>query len=96
MRKAQDYYPDCPEAIIVGFARTGDRSAFAELVRRRQSSIRNLMRRCSGDATLADDLSQQVFLQVWLKIHTLKKANAFGAWLKRLAVSIVLARRLIS
>ncbi len=88
MRHAQDYYPDCPEAIIVGFARSGDRSAFAELVRRRQSSIRNLMRRCSGDATLADDLSQQVFLQVWLKIHTLKKANAFGAWLKRLAVSI--------
>lgn len=88
MRHAQDYYPDCPEAIIVGFARTGDRGAFAELVRRRQSSIRHMMRRCCGDATLADDLSQQVFLQVWLKIHTLKKASAFGAWLKQLAVSI--------
>ena len=88
MRKAQDYYPDCPEAMIVGFARTGDRSAFAELVRRRQSSIRNLMRRFCGDATLADDLSQQVFMQVWLKIHTLRKANAFSAWLKRVAVSV--------
>lgn len=88
MRKAQNYYPLCPEAMIVGLARTGDRSAFAELVRRRQSWIRNLMRRFCNDATLADDLAQQVFLQVWLKIHTLKKANAFGAWLKRLAVSV--------
>lgn len=62
--------------------------AFEELVRRRQASIRNLMRRCCSDITLADDLSQQVFLQVWLKIHTLKQANAFGGWLKRLAISI--------
>ncbi len=74
--------------MIVSFARTGDRSAFAELVRRRQSYIRNLMRRCCNDTILADDLAQQVFLQVWVKIHTLKKANAFGAWLKRLAVSV--------
>jgi RNA polymerase sigma-70 factor (ECF subfamily) len=46
------------------------------------------MRRCCGDTSLADDLAQQVFLQVWLKIRTLKKANAFGGWLKKLAISI--------
>ena len=88
MRQAQDHYPDCPEALIVSFARTGDRNAFSELVRRRQSSIRNLMRRCCNDITLADDLAQQVFLQVWLKIRTLRQANAFSAWLKRLAISV--------
>ena len=74
--------------MIVKLAQSGDRSAFAELVRRRQSPIRSLMRRFSRDPTLADDLAQQVFLQVWLKIHTLRNADAFGAWLKRLAVSI--------
>lgn len=88
MPKAQDHYPDCPEAMIVGLARSGDRSAFADLVRRRQSSIRGMMRRCCNDAALADDLAQQVFLQLWLKIHTLKQTDAFGGWLKRLAVSI--------
>jgi RNA polymerase sigma factor (sigma-70 family) len=88
VHKAQDHYPDCPEAMIVSFARTGDRSAFAELVRRRQSSIRNLMRRCCRDTALADDLAQQVFLQVWLKIRTLRQANAFSGWLKRLAISV--------
>ena len=74
--------------MIVGLARNGDRSAFAELVQRRQVSIRSLMRRCCRDTTLADDLAQQVFLQVWLKIHTLKQADAFGGWLKRLAISV--------
>jgi RNA polymerase sigma-70 factor (ECF subfamily) len=88
VHKAQDYYPKCPEAFIVSLARSGDRSAFVELVRRRQSPVRNLMRRCCNDATLADDLAQQVFLQVWLKLRTLKKADAFGAWLKRLAISV--------
>jgi RNA polymerase sigma-70 factor (ECF subfamily) len=86
--KAQDYYPECPEVFLVSLARTGDRSAFAELVRRRQSSVRNLMRRCCGDATLADDLTQQVFLKVWLNIRKLREVKAFGAWLKRLAVSV--------
>ncbi len=88
MHKAQDYYPECPEAFLVSLARTGDRDAFEELVRRRQSSIRKLMRRCCSDTTLADDLAQQVFLKVWLSIRTLRQVNAFSAWLKRLAVSI--------
>ena len=88
MQRAQDHYPDCPEAMIVGLAQSGDRSAFEELVRRRQSSIRNLLRRCCGDTALADDLAQQVFLQVWLKMRTLKQTNAFGGWLKRVAISV--------
>jgi len=88
VHKAHDYYPECPEAFLVSLARTGDRLAFEELVLRRQSSIRNLMRRFCNDTTLADDLAQQVFFQVWLKIRTLKEANAFAAWLKRLAVSV--------
>ena len=88
MHKAQDYYPDCPEAFLVSLARTGDRKAFAELVHRKQSSIRNLMRRCCNDYTLADDLTQQVFLKVWLGIRKLRKAVAFNGWLKRVAVSV--------
>lgn len=88
MLKAQDYYPECPEAFLVSLARTGDRSAFEELVRRRQSPVRNLLRRISGDYTLADDLAQQVFLKVWLNIRKLNKVGAFNAWLRRITVSV--------
>lgn len=88
MEHAHDYFPECPEAFLVSLAKGGDRNAFAELVRRRQSWIRNLMRRCSGDATLADDLAQQVLIKVWTSIGGLKQPAAFGAWLRRLAVSV--------
>ena len=88
MPGARDYYPECPEAFLVSLARGGDRHAFAEIVRRRQSSIRNLMRRFCNDRPLADDLAQQVFLKVWLNIRGLKKVEAFGGWLRRIAVSV--------
>ena len=76
------------EALVVGLARAGDRDAFAELVRRRQSWIRSLMRRACGDMTLADDLAQQVFLQAWRSIGQLRNPGGFGGWLRRLAINI--------
>ena len=88
MPSSGEQYRDTAETLVVSLARTGDRDAFAELVRRRQSWIRNLMRRFSDDMTLADDLAQQVFLQAWRKISSLKNSGAFGPWLKRIAISI--------
>ncbi len=76
-----------PEALVVALARTGDRGAFAELVRRRQSWLRNLHRRFCGDATLADDLAQQTLLQAWRDIGRIRDPRRFGAWLRRLAVN---------
>lgn len=87
MHYSSDFLAKSPESVLVGLARAGNRSAFAELVERRQTWIRNLMRRCSGDAVLADDLSQQVFMQAWRTIHQLRDADRLAAWLKRLAIN---------
>jgi len=81
------HYAEGPEALVVSLAIKGDRDAFAELVRRRQAWIRTLMRRCCGDLSLADDLSQQVFMQAWRKIRQLKDMTRFGGWIKRLAIN---------
>ena len=71
----------------MGLSRNGNRDAFAELVDRRQTWIRNLMRRCCRDLALADDLSQQVFMQAWHTIHQLQDAQRFAPWLKRIAIN---------
>jgi RNA polymerase sigma-70 factor (ECF subfamily) len=57
------------------------------LVRRRQSGLRNLLRRLCRNGALADDLAQQVFLQAWRSLRSLRSAEAFGAWLRRVAVN---------
>jgi RNA polymerase sigma-70 factor (ECF subfamily) len=75
------------EATVVALAMNGDAAAFSELVRRRQSALRNLLRRLSRDATLADDLAQQTFLKAWRALPQLRSVGAFGAWLRRLALN---------
>ena len=76
-------------------AALGDERAFAELVRRRQGSVRGMLRKLCGDATLADDLAQETFVQAWRTLAQLRNAGAFGGWLKQVAVRVWLqyARR---
>lgn len=70
---------------------SGDVAAFTELVHRRQSWLRNLLRRLARDPALADDLAQQVLLQAWRALPALRSVAAFGGWLRRLAVNAWLA-----
>lgn len=87
MPSAPAYYAEGPEALVVRLAAKGDRLAFAELVRRQQPPLRNLMRRFAADPDLADDLAQRVFLKAWRKIRSLKDPRRFGAWLRQIAVN---------
>lgn len=75
------------ESTVVALAMTGDDAAFTELVRRRQSALRNLLRRLSRDPALADDLAQVTFLKAWRALPRLRSVAAFGAWLRRLAIN---------
>jgi RNA polymerase sigma factor (sigma-70 family) len=81
------------EAAVVALAMSGDSRAFTELVRRRQSWLRHLLRRLCREPALADDLAQQVFLTAWRSLPTLRSVGAFGAWLRRLAINAWLAQR---
>ncbi|HXB18182.1 MAG TPA: sigma factor, partial [Steroidobacteraceae bacterium] len=82
---------EAAEAVVVALAMGGDRNAFSELVWRRQSWLRNLLRRLSRDPALADDLAQQVFLKAWRSLPQLRSPGAFGGWLRRLAINTWLA-----
>ncbi len=76
------------EALVVTAAAAGDDTAFGELMRRRHSQIRHLLRRLCRDAALADDLAQAAFLQAWRTLRTLRAPGAFGGWLRKLAVNV--------
>jgi RNA polymerase sigma-70 factor (ECF subfamily) len=75
------------EISIVLLAMNGDDAAYGELVRRRQDAIRNLLRRLTREASLADDLAQQTFVHGWQSIRHLKSPGAFGGWLRKIAVN---------
>ena len=64
-----------------------DRKAFGELVHRYQTLIRGLLLRMTGNAALADDLSQATFIQAHKKIGTYTGKGTFKGWLCRIANS---------
>ncbi len=76
------------EPVVAALAIAGDDAAYAELVRRRHSQVRGLLRRLCRDPSLADDLAQQAFLQAWRSIHSIESAGAFGGWLRKIAVNV--------
>jgi RNA polymerase sigma-70 factor (ECF subfamily) len=45
------------------------------------------------DFELADEVTQDVFVRAWEKLHTFRGEAAFGTWLHRLAINVILARR---
>jgi RNA polymerase sigma factor (sigma-70 family) len=87
------------ESLVITLAVGGDRVAFEELVRRRHHGVRRFQRQLCGDSTLADDLTQQVFLRAWRSLRNLQSIDAFNGWMKKLMISVwfdELRRRRIS
>jgi RNA polymerase sigma-70 factor (ECF subfamily) len=74
-------------------AQAGDAAAFEEIYRTHSRRIYGLCYRMTANAFLAEDLTQDVFLQVFRKIQTFRAESAFSTWLYRLAVNVVLMRR---
>jgi RNA polymerase sigma-70 factor (ECF subfamily) len=74
------------EAGLAKRAAQGDAAAFAQLVRQHQSGLRGFLRRLTkGDASLADDLAQETFLEAWRKLAQYRGDGSFAGWLLRIA-----------
>jgi RNA polymerase sigma-70 factor, ECF subfamily len=83
---------DMPEAEAIRLAQQGNASAFACIYRLHSRRAYTLCFRMVGNSAEADDLTQDVFLQVFRKIQTFRGEAAFSTWLHRLAVNVVLMR----
>jgi len=73
-------------------AAAGDTAAFERLYRRHAARVHSLCRRMVGDPD-ADDVAQDVFVRAWRKLGQFRGDAAFGTWLYRLAVNVILGKR---
>lgn len=80
------------ETADVALAASGDAHAFERLYRSHTARVHSLARRMIGPGD-ADEATQDVFVRVWQKLGTFRGESAFGTWLHRLAVNVLLARR---
>lgn len=73
-------------------ASSGDRNAFEELYSRHHRRVYSLCLRMTGNPSEAEDLTQDVFVQLFRRIGSYRGEAAFSTWLHRLTVNQVLMR----
>jgi RNA polymerase sigma-70 factor, ECF subfamily len=72
------------ERVLVVRCQTGEPAALSELIARYTPRLRFYLRKLAGDAS-ADDLLQDVWMDVFARISRLKEPAAFGGWVYRIA-----------
>ena len=75
---------------LVSRAQQGDADAFASLFHRHRRKIFSVCLRMTNNPAEAEDLTQDIFLQVFRKIATFRRDSALSSWLYRVAVNTVL------
>jgi RNA polymerase sigma-70 factor (ECF subfamily) len=77
-------------AASLRLARGGNATAFADLVRMNQASVYSIGYRMLGRRDAAEDLAQEVFLQLYRKLASIESLEHLGFWLRRVAANLAI------
>lgn len=80
------------EAALAARAQGGDVAAFEALYQRSGGRIFALCLRMCGDRDQATELAHDAFVRAWERLSQYRGESAFGTWMHRLAVNLVLER----
>ena len=73
-------------------AQRADTAAFESLYRLHVDRVYGLCLRMTGNASEAEDCTQEAFIQAWNKLSKFRGDSAFSTWIHRIAVNSVLGR----
>jgi RNA polymerase sigma-70 factor, ECF subfamily len=79
-----------PDAALMLRVKQGDTVAFAELVDKYRQPVMNLAYRMIRDLAEAEDLAQNVFVQVYRSAHRYRSTAKFSTWLFTIARNLCL------
>src|SRR5256885_5351924 len=81
------------EAALVQRACTGDTRAFERLYREHAGRVYGLCLRMTRDTHLAEDCTQETFINAWRALPRFETRSSLSTWLHRIAVNVSLATR---
>ena len=87
----EDRFMGKQELDLIAAVKNGDRHAFHQLYQQHCGRVYALCYRLTGEKSLAEDASQEVFIQVWHKIGEFKGQSKFSTWLHSVAVNVTLS-----
>jgi RNA polymerase sigma-70 factor (ECF subfamily) len=78
-----------PDDLLVR-VRAGDPAAFADVVRAHQGSVFSIGYRMLNRRDAAEDLAQDVFLQLYRRLDSIESMEHLGFWLRRVAANLAI------
>jgi len=81
------------EAALVQRACSGDSRAFERLYREHAGRVYGLCLRMTRDVQLAEDCTQETFINAWRALPRFETRSSLSTWLHRIAVNVSLAKR---
>jgi RNA polymerase sigma-70 factor, ECF subfamily len=81
------------EAALVQRAARGDTRAFERLYREHSGKVYGLCLRMTRDAQLAEDCTQDTFINAWKALPQFQTRSSLSTWLHRIAVNVSLSKR---
>jgi RNA polymerase sigma-70 factor, ECF subfamily len=82
----------CPPDELLSRARAGESPAFAALVRRYQRSVYSIALRMLCDSHKAEDLAQEVFLQLHRGLSSIESDTHLAFWLRKVTANRAIDR----
>jgi RNA polymerase sigma-70 factor, ECF subfamily len=84
--------PTTGDRQVIDAVLAGNRDAFRVLVEREARPVIGVCGRILGDPVEAQDVAQDAFTQAYQALATFRGDGPFGAWLRRIAIRIAIAR----
>jgi RNA polymerase sigma-70 factor (ECF subfamily) len=78
---------------LVGLSKGGDRAAYGELVRRHAGFVHALITRMGADRALADDITQDAFIDALHSLPGYRLEAPFTSWIRTVAARLYLKRK---
>jgi len=77
-----------PDAALISRAKEGDTTAFAQIFARHRGTVARVVFRMIGPSADAEDVVQEVFLNVYRSLPSFRGDSKFSTWLYRLATNV--------
>lgn len=80
----------CSDNQLVARSLRGDMAAYGYLVLRYRKMVVGVAYRMCGDAALAEDVAQEVFVRVWDRLSTYSPQGSMKGWLCRISSNLTI------
>ncbi len=82
-----------PDVDLIEAVQTGDEAAFSDLVQRYERALYNFGMRVCGEASDAEDIVQETFLNIFRYLKDFRRETKFKNWVFRIAASACFKKR---